>query len=136
MKVILLITCYLYLLSVMILFFRCANYHSKAICSYSKVMREKGEYLLDKIMEAKNDSSKKIYSSSMIASINRTFLFEEYLMSDVKLQKLKLSSEEIELIINDVRPGLEERISILKHMHYTITLGVICLGIGVGLLLR
>lgn len=136
MKIILLVTFYFFQVSILLLFFRCAKYESKAVCTYLKAMNVRGKFLLDKIVESEKISSNRIYSSSVISSFDRTFLFEKYLMSDAKLQELKLSSEDTELVVNNIRPGLKERISILKHMRYTVLLGVICLGVAVGLWLR
>lgn len=136
MVVILIVFLYLFLVSMFLLFFRCSNYYGREVCTYLKEMRVREDILLKKISELNKSSLKYMKSNSFVASYNRFFLLKEYLMDDRKLEQLNLDDESLNAVINKIRPGLQEDISILNYIHCTVFLGVVCLGIVVGLFLR
>lgn len=128
---------YLLLASSFMLFIRCAYYYdSKAICLYEKEISNKGSLIIERIKEVEGKGHKLAYSNSIVGSFYRASLYKEYIMNEDKLCALKFSSDEVKEIKENIIPGLEERLSLLNHVHCTITLAVVILGIIVGVLLR
>lgn len=137
MKLFFWLVSYLLLASSFMLFMRCAYYYdSKAICLYEKEISNKGSLILERIKEIDGKSHKLAYSSSIIGSFYRASLYKEYIMNEDKLCTLQFSSDEVEVIKKNIIPGLEERLSLLNHVHCTLTLAVVILGIIIGVLLR
>lgn len=137
MKVFFWITVYFFMVSLLLLFFRCCGYwESKEICIYEKEISVMGASILERIEILNGKSYRLTHSNSMFGSIQRALLYKEYLLNDHKLNSLGLSENQLHSVHNNIKPGLKERWSILKHYHYTCILGIIILGIFIGSLIK
>lgn len=128
---------YLLATSVLLLFLRCASYNVEpSVLLYESKLPNMYELLFDKISKSNKKVSFLAHSNSYIGSIYRVLLSKEYLLDKHKYQSLNFSDSEHSFIQDNIIAGLEERVSIFKHMHFTICLLMVVMGSSVGIFMR